>query len=330
MVRGRLPAHVHVDVRWKQGGIGRFSANVVPRVIGGGREIRGRLRVTRPSGALELAARFAPLAMRGGVLFSPGYAPPYGWEPRTVVTVHDLMYLDPALSGLMRRSYFRRIIAEQLRRCRLVLTVSEHSAAQIRDLLGKGGPEVVVVGNGVGRQFFSDRHRSTANSVPRLLFVGGDKMNKNLPVALAAVELAQRRTQLELLVVGEVAAGVRASAPAGVSFLGPVDDTQLAGWYASSTALLMPSIAEGFGLPALESLVAGTPVVYGCRAALPDVVGDLGWPVDPFDVESVANGIEAAISSPIAVPVERRRMLADTHRWESVADRVVAAVAATL
>ncbi len=166
--------------------------------------------------------------------------------------------------------------------------------------------------------------------MPRLVFVGGDKTNKNLPVAMRAVEVVTRRSCVELVVAGDVADEVRASAPSCVSFVGAVDDACLAELYASGTALLMPSMAEGFGLPALESLVAGTPVVFGDRGALPSVVGDLGWPVDPFDVDSVVAGIEAAIDSPIVVTPDRRRALADAHRWDEVADRVVTAVTATL
>ena len=326
----RLPANVHVDVRWTEGGIGRFSRGVLPRVVGGGRELGGHVHSSSPGGAVEMAARFAPLGLRGGVLLSPGFAPPFGWERHTVVTVHDLHYLDPAISTQRHEWYFRRVIVSQLRRCRLLLTVSEASAAEIRDVVGPRGPEVVVVGVGVDPVFLDAPARPAPATVPRLLFVGGDKKNKNLPAVLRAFGAVARRSPAELTVVGAVASDVRAAAPGGVSFVGLVDDPCLAALYASSTALLMPSMAEGFGLPALESLVCGTPVVFGRGGALAELVGDQGWPVDPFDDESIVAAIESAIGSPIVMSPDRRCALAAEHRWDAVADRVTAAVTAVL
>ena len=325
----RLSDQVHADVRWAKGGIGRFSHEVLRRVMGGGRRLGGRFRLSRPTGGFEMAARFTPLGVRGGLLFSPGFAPPFGWEPRTIVTVHDLHYLDPAITTPSGAFYFGRVVVPQLRRCRLVLTVSEHSAGELRSALGPGGPEVVVVGNGVEGVFVEPSEVPLA-ATPRLLFVGGDKTNKNLHAALRAVDAVARRSPIELVVVGAVAETVRASAPPAVSFVGSVDDARLAELYASSTALLMPSMAEGFGLPALESLVAGTPVVYGDRGALPDLVGQWGWPVDPFDDDSIVSAIVSAIDAPIVVEPSHRRALADRYRWDAVADRVVSAIEAVL
>jgi glycosyltransferase involved in cell wall biosynthesis len=334
MLADRLPAHVHADARWIDGGIGRFSASVLPRVLGGGREIGGRTRPTRPPGAVEMAVRFASLGARGGILLSPGFVPPLGWERRTIVTVHDLHYLDPAIASRRHRWYFRNVVLAQIRRCRGILTVSEFSAAEIREALGPGGPDVVVVGNGVDPFFLraglSRGDDAARRATPRLAFVGGDKTNKNLLVAMRAVETVALRSPVELVVAGAVADEVRASSPSCVSFIGTVDDESLAELYTSSTALLMPSISEGFGLPALESLAAGTPVVFGDRGALPHVVGDLGWPVDPFDVDSVVAAVQTAIDAPIVVTPDRRRALVDAHRWDQVAERVVSAVQATL
>jgi glycosyltransferase involved in cell wall biosynthesis len=272
-----------------------------------------------------MAVRFAPLGVRGAVLYSPGFVAPFGWERRTVVTVHDLHYLDPAITKSSRVWYYRNVEIRRLRQCRLVLTVSEYSANEIRDVLGARGPDVVVVGNGVDPLFIETR-TSSIPAVPRLVFVGGDKPNKNLAAAMRAIATAARRSPVELVVVGDVAPDLQASAPPEVSFVGTLDDAALAALYASSTALLMPSLAEGFGLPALESLVAGKPVVFGNRGALPDVVGEWGWSVDPGEDDSIAAGIESAVTSPIVVPVDRRLALAAESRWDAVAQRVVAAV----
>jgi glycosyltransferase involved in cell wall biosynthesis len=213
----------------------------------------------------------------------------------------------------------------QLRRCRLILTVSATSAEQIADALVSRGPEVVVVGNGVDPALLQVAP-GRSGSRPQLLFVGGDKANKNLPMALDAFARVRRGTDVELTVVGHVAPALAAAVPAGVHVVGAVSEERLGELYAASTALLMPSIAEGFGLPALEAMVAGTPVIFGDRDALVDVVGRFGWPVDPFDVESVAAGIDAALAAPIEISFDEREELAAQHRWEDVARRLRDAV----
>jgi glycosyltransferase involved in cell wall biosynthesis len=244
-----------------------------------------------------------------------------------VVTVHDLHYLDPSIASSQQRLYFSRVLLPQLRRCRLLLTVSESSAVQIEQALGGRGPDVVVVGNGVDPSLL-DVARCPSAEPARLLFVGGDKPNKNLPMAMRAFERARCAPEAELVVLGRVSDAIIADAPAGVRFAGSVSDTELAELYAASTALLMPSISEGFGLPALEAMVAGTPVIFGDRDALVDVVGPFGWPVDPFDVESVAGGIVAALDAPIEITPAERRAVAARHRWEDVARRLRDAVEA--
>jgi len=324
-----LPDQVHLDVRWTTGGIGRFATNVLPLVLGGGRELDGRMNEARPTGQVEMAARFAPLAARGGVFLSPGFLPPLGWEGRSIVTVHDLHYLDRAMASTRQYWYFAEVLLRQLRRCRLVLTVSQLSANEIVSALGDRRPEVVVVGNGVDPALL-EVQPARSGQPPQLLFVGGDKTNKNLPLALQAFAMSQQSSGAELVVVGAVSDKIERSAPAGVSFLGAVSEQRLFELYAQSTALLMPSIAEGFGLPALEALVAGTPVIYGDRDTLHEVVRDLGWPVDPSDVSSVAAGIEAAVRQPIEVTDAARVELVAHHRWVDVAQRVRAAVEAVL
>jgi len=324
-----LPDHVHVDARWVEGGIARYAANAISPIIGGGRRLGGRGRPANPAGQLEMAARFAPLAARGALLLSPGFSPPFGSEHRSIVTVHDLHYLDALIASPSRRRYFTHVVMRQLRRCRLVLTVSETSGRQIRDALGTGGPDVVLVGNGVDPVLL-DVEQDRPRDRGRLLFVGGDKTNKNLPPALRAFARVRGGTGAELVVVGAVSDDVALHAPDGVRFVGAVSDAELMRWYGRSTALLMPSISEGFGLPALEAMVAGTPVIFGDRDALPEVVGAHGWPVDPFDVASIAAGIEAALTHPVDIGRHERRRLADRHRWVDVAERVRVAVESVL
>ena len=119
---------------------------------------------------------------------------PLGWERRTVVTVHDLHYLDLKVDNAGHERYFRRVIVPQLRRCRRVLTVSDHSAAELHDVLGDAGAE-----------------------------------------------------RADIVVVGDVAPGLRSTAPP-VSFVGAIDDVALAALYTSRIAALSRSRTRQQGL----------------------------------------------------------------------------------
>lgn len=324
-----LPPNVHFDERWTEGGIGRFGLNVLPLIRGEGKSLGGRLSPSAPQGALEMAARFAPVARPDGVLYTPGFVPPMGWAHRSVVTVHDLMYLDPAITTPLRMRYFGQVLMPQLRRCRTILTVSDHSASEVRKTLGSKGPEVVNVGVGVDAKLL-DAAEDLLSDMPRLLFIGGAKKNKNLVKSLEAVALASRSTEFAFVVAGEVPESIVHCAPPNTHFVGHVPEEDLGALYAQSSALLMPSLDEGFGLPALEAMVAGTPVIYGARGALPDVVGQLGWPVDPTDVEEISSTIVVALDQPIEISRATRVDLVASHRWQDVAARVHNAVVAVL
>jgi glycosyltransferase involved in cell wall biosynthesis len=196
------------------------------------------------------------------------YALPLGYRGRTVLTVHDLSFeREPSLMGRLDRLTFKAIVPRSVRRADHVLVVSERTKRDVVELYGVPAKKVTVTPNGVDRVFSPGGERGAY-----LLFVGAIQARKNPLEALeAAHELG-----LPLVVAGpeKDAALAGALRAGGADLRGYVDKEELAALYRGAAALVLPSHFEGFGLPVLEAMACGTPVVLSDDEALAEVAGD--------------------------------------------------------
>ncbi len=287
---------------------------------------------------LSRAAR----AAGAGLFHAPHYVTPAFLPCPLVVTVHDLIHLRfPELFRLHERLYARLMIGRALRRARFTIAVSEATARELRATFGRSAARVVAIPNGVDERFRAalapDELRSRLDRLGLapgyLLFVGNPKPHKNLALLLEAhARLVDRHDDSPFLVVvgggpgphgdaqaralGAVAATARLPARRKVGYLGRVDDDALPALYQGALAVAVPSRWEGFGLPALEAMASGVPVVAADRGALPEVIGDAGLLVDPDDVEGFVAAFERLMTSADlraeprqARPRPRRRLL---------------------
>lgn len=122
-----------------------------------------------------------------------------------------------------------------------------------------------------------------------------------------------------------------ATIPPGVHFTGRVDDEALPALYSGATAFAYPSIYEGFGLPPLEAMACGTPVLCGNRASLPEVIGDAGLLVDPYDVEAMTEGLRSLLLDDALRDRFRHEGFerASAYSWETCASKTLAVLTAT-
>jgi glycosyltransferase involved in cell wall biosynthesis len=173
-----------------------------------------------------------------------------------------------------------------------VVTVSRFAADELRDVLGV---EAVVVPGGVDERFGPDAPRPPGLERPYVLCVGGESARKNFG-ALATVARALAPRGVDMVVAGSRRSHHGAlSHPAGVRELGYVDDALLPGLYAGAEAFVLPSRHEGFGLPCLEAMACGTPVVATRAGALPETCGDAALLVDPGDDAALADAVLAGL-----------------------------------
>ena len=239
------------------------------------------------------------------LLWVPHYNIPLLYRGALVTTLHDLAPLD--LVETFDRAFKRRLAGHLLRQCarraRAILTPSAFSCQRIVDALAVDPERVHVTPLGVDTAWpaLGDAPAPYASDKPYLLFVGNLKPNKNLPGLLRAMELLSAHSFPRLLIAGKLdgfrtgdGAAATAAAAFGdrVRFLGAVSDLELIALYRGASALAMPSLYEGFGLPVLEAMRYGCPVVTSAGTALQEVAGQAAILVDPRDPVSIAEGIQ--------------------------------------
>ena len=179
-----------------------------------------------------------------------------------------------------------------------------------------------VIWIGVDEIFFEPALPLRAATTPFVLFVGTPEPRKNLPRLITAMkELRERGFEHRLVIAGS---GGWGDAPPEADFvdnIGRVSDEQLCSLYARASCLAIPSLYEGFGLPAVEAMAAGTPVVAGARGSLPEITGDAAISVDPYDPGAIASGIERAIDQRDEL-IALGRARAKHFSWAEAANKV--------
>lgn len=239
--------------------------------------------------------------VQADVYHSPHLAVPYAARVPVVLTVHDLMpYLRPeSARSRAAASYYRAAFPLAVRRAQHVVTVSDAVRDDVVRHLGVPEHKVSTVLHGLDLDRFRPRSDAEVEEVRRrlglpdehLLYVGTTKPHKNLRTVLEA--LAGLPDTPPLVLVGptpdEVAA-LGGPRPAGLLALGRVG-ADLPALYSGAAALLLPSLEESVGFPALEAMACGTPVLSSSGGGLPETVGDAGLLLPPTDVSAWRDGL---------------------------------------
>lgn len=318
-LRGLEDVSIHAVVERGQGPRGVLAPPVQTHLVPGNGF--GRLA------AMSLLAR----RIRPDLLHAIYFLPPMIGRP-TVLTIHDISFERYpeffSRTALIRDRIFVRLSA---RRATRIVTVSETSRRDLIEIYGIPPERVVAIPNGVSPVFrpLADASPGRDGSQPiRVLAVGTLQPRKNLIRLLAAVRRVSADVPVVLRIVGPDgfqadAIRQRLGGSADVEIVGYVSDEGLADEYRRADMLVYPSIYEGFGLPVIEAMACGTPVVTSTGGSLPEVAGDAAVIVDPFDVSAIAAGIRRLAEDPILATTLRERGIrrAGQFTWAEAARR---------
>jgi glycosyltransferase involved in cell wall biosynthesis len=230
----------------------------------------------------------AAVRARADVLHCTIFRAPLRSRVPTILTVHDLAVLRrPEVFPVWTRLYGKTLLRPTIRAVDRVFAVSEFSKRETAELTGVDPDRIDVVPNALEPVFRPDGDAAEGEYV---LAVGTLEPRKNL----RRVVEATARAGVELRLVGAPGWGEGAAAGAHVTWLGRIDDGELAAAYRGARMLVFPSLYEGFGIPALEAMACGTPVVTTAGSAMAEVTDGAAILVDPLDVSAIAAGIEEA------------------------------------
>ena len=261
-------------------------------------------------------ARLPREAGEADVLHCPTYRGPLRSSLPFVVTVHDLaIFRHPDAFNRWSRLYGPRMIPHVLRAARRVIAVSEFTRRELVELLGTPPGKIRVIPNGVDDTFAADGPAAEGDYV---LAVGTLEPRKNLPRLIEAA----RRVGIELRVVGERGWGGVDVDGAGVRWLGRVADEELARLYRGARCVAYTSVYECFGIPVVEAMACGAPVVTSRGGATEEVADGAAVLVDPLDPAEIAAGIERASFEREELS-RRGRERARAFTWAAVAEATV-------
>jgi glycosyltransferase involved in cell wall biosynthesis len=260
----------------------------------------------------------------------------------SVVTIHDLSpFLFPQTFRRVNRTYTRWAIRVACRRAAHLIAVSEFTKQEIVRWLHVPPERITVTHNGVDARFgppdpaeLEDFRRRQGLPERFILFVGTLEPRKNLPTLLEAYARIARDTDAPLIIgggkgwlydtifakVSELNLGDR------VRFAGFLEDDELPLWYAAASVFTLPSLYEGFGIPLIEAMACGTPVVTTSSSSLPEVVGDAGLIVPPTDADQLGAALLRALNDQELREELRQRGLAQARKfsWIDMAERTLA------
>ncbi len=277
------------------------------------------------------------------VFHAPHYTLPFGLKERAVVTIHDLIHLRfPELFSSFQRAYSYGMILHAVRDAQYIITDSEFTKHDILRSFRVREEKIVPIHLGVSERFRQKHTSSEAEDFrsrfqlerPYVLFVGNTKPHKGLEVLLDAFKKALRIfPDIDLVIVGGTLnhegvdwlnTGV-SEISGRIKTLGRLADDDVMLAYNAAEMLVLPSLYEGFGLPALEAMACGIPVVISKAASLPEVVGNAAMICESGNVDEFADAIVCLLREPDLRKnmIEKGRERSRLFSWRTTAQKTM-------
>jgi glycosyltransferase involved in cell wall biosynthesis len=303
------------------------------------------VRVTQGAGMVRLLFALGRAAAGARVdCLHVQYFAPFGYRGRVVVTVHDLGFLHvPEAFPRALRVALRVLVPQSLARASHVITASEFSRQDIAKRYGVDSDRITAIPLAAQTSLRplpvddSVKVLSRYGLQPGFVFaLGRLNRRKNLGRLIRACLLLRTsgNADLQLVIAGKPDFGAeemlgqtrQPSHTSMVRWVGLLPEEDLPAFYSAAAAFVYPSLFEGFGLPILEAMACGTPVIASTRASIPELVGDAGLLVDPEDVQALAAAMaRVLLDRALADELARRSLVRSRqYSWEETARRTLA------
>jgi glycosyltransferase involved in cell wall biosynthesis len=252
-------------------------------------------KIGSPLAPLTISRALSQLPTKGGLFWNPGFMPPFFDQVPSVVTVHDLTHLH--FYNRARKVYYNLVLKPLYRRCEAVICVSDYTRREFLDWSGMPAKKVHLVYNGVAIDF-PDIEPFLAE-YKYIFYPGNHRSYKNLARLIEAFAISSLpRRNIHLLLTGPVNEVLlilarKLGVASFIQFLGPLSAEELARTYKGAFGVVFVSLYEGFGLPILEGMAAGVPVLTSSVSALPEIAGGAALTVDPYSVADITKGLES-------------------------------------
>lgn len=322
---------ITVDLRMiNASGIGTYIRNVLPRLLqhlpnsqfcflGRGR-VLAEFDWTRAADIIESNSPIysvreqlelpRKIPVDTTLVWSPHYNIPLAYKGKLLVTVHDVFHLamPHSMKDVHKKLYAKGLFGAVRRKAAAILTDSEFSKNQLLRYTKGRRQKIYPVHLGVDESWFEIRKTQRPHPRPYLLCVGNVKPHKNLSGLLQAFSQIQRDLPHDLVIVGKQEGFITADKALfhqtdalgrRVHFTGYVDDDLLKQYFVHADALVFPSLYEGFGLPPLEAMACGCPVIVSNAASLPEVCSDAALYCNPYDFHDIADKIKQLMADPM-------------------------------
>ena len=350
---------------YKRTGIGRLTASLIARladtahdfeIVLFGRRLQGHklssfahplplpcvhIRLPRAAEWIIGKAGLAEVLCRGDLYHATDFYMPLRKSTPAVTTVHDIIFLtDP--ENMIDHERLAKKAPHFIAQCRRIITISEFSKKEISETLHVS-PEIIdVVYPGVERSVFSPPADATAARIrvsqelgfnrPYFLAVSCSTGRKNTPLLLEAYsQLLRQQPQNDLVLLWtppqEIADKYRSSEMGKrIHFIGWQDDSLLRDIYGSATAVVFPSLYEGFGLPVVEAMSCGVPVITSELTSIPEAGGKAAIYIDPRDISSIVKAMEDFENGNFDCEALRKSGIEQAAKfsWESCAEQTIA------
>ena len=350
---------ITIDTRMiNSSGIGTYIRNLVPKIISAFPDVKFNLLGNRQDiiqyqwshvenvDILNCLSPIYSIAEQIGLsqkipkdttlFWSPHYNIPLLYHGTLMVTVHDVFHLamPQFVKGWHKRLYAKGMFSALKHKADAIICISHFTADELQRLTGINSGKIKIIHNGISETWFNIEKKERPHSNHYLLYAGNVKPHKNLARLIEAFKSLAGKIPHDFVIVGKKEGFItgdvvveKKAAELGnrVHFTGYVDEDLLKQYVVHSDAMVFPSLYEGFGLPPLEAMACGCPVVVSNAASLPEVCGDAAYYVDPYNVESIAEGIykvltdETLRQSLIQKGIERAKLFS----WEKSAKEYI-------